>query len=317
MKGNRRHILLAIVIVSVGIGLCAQARKVSPEDILKASLDAKKVSDAADKLDSDAIEYCGSTHRALVTSSDVEESVAAYLLKPGRRVTETMLASNIWMVRNRVSGVLHFVVLNALQCASQADSRKGARDAATRAMDIAAHLGSAREILGGLALQQTQWQEGGALGLAPGLGNGPVERVSSETMLRASLEMEAAAQTADSAEVNVASGRCERRKGVHETAANLQKDISEYLSVPGGHSPAYIPASNMWFVTRYVLASEFHAATGAAICALNAERKRTSVELGMKAYDAYKALKAARERFEDLALQQTKWEEQQAIGQEQ
>jgi hypothetical protein len=289
---------------------------VSPEDILKASLDAKKLSDAADKLDSDALQYCGSTHHALVTSSDVEESITAYLLKPGRRIPETELASNVWMVRNRVSGVLYFVVLNALQCASQADSRKGARDAASRAMDIAANLGSARETLGGLALQQTKWQEGGPLGLPPDVGNSPVESVSSETILRASLEMEAAAQSADSAEVDVASGRCDRRKGVHESAANLQKDISEYLSVPGGHSPTYIPASNMWFVTRHVLASEFHSATGAAICALNSERKKKSVELGMKAYDAYKALKAARERFEDLALQQTKWEEQQAVGEQ-
>ncbi len=316
MTSNHRHILLPIVIVSFGISLSAQARRVSPEDILKASLDAKKLSDTADGLDSDALQYCGSTHRAPVTSSDVEESITAYLLKPGRRIPETELASNVWMVRNRVSGVLHFVVLNALQCASQADSRKGARDAASRAMDIAANLGRAREILGGLALQQTQWQEGGPLGLAPDVGNSPVERVSSETILRASLEMEAATQSADSAEVDVDSGRCERLRGVNEAAANLQKDISEYLSVPGGHSPTYIPASNMWFVTRHVLASEFHAATGAAICALNAERKKKSVELGMKAYDAYKALKAVRERFEDLALQQTKWEEQQAVGEQ-
>jgi hypothetical protein len=316
MMGSHRYILLPIVIVSVGISLSAQAQRVSSEDILKATLDAKKVSDAADQLDSDALEYCGSTHRALVTSSDVEESVTTYLLKPGRRVPETMLASNVWMVRNRVSGVLHFVILNALQCASQADSRKGARDAASRAMNIAANLGSAREILGGLALQQTQWQERGLLGLAPDVGNSSVERVSSETILRVSLEMKAAAQTADSAEVDVASGRCERRKGVHETAANLQKDITEYLFLPEGHSPAYIPASNMWFVTRHVLASEFHAATGAAICALNAERGKKSVELGMNAYEAYKALMAARERFENLALQQTKWEEQQAIGEQ-
>jgi hypothetical protein len=305
--------LLLLMVISVGLELSAQVQSVSPEHVLRAALDVKRVADAADKLDSDALEYCGSTHRAAITSSDVEESISEYLLKPGQLVPDTLPASNVWMVRNRISGVLHFVVLNALECATQADSRKGAREAAVRAMDIAANLGRARENLGALALQQTKWQEGEPLALAPDVGKGPIERVSSETILRASLEMESEAQIADNAEVDVASGRCDRWKGAHLTAANLHKDISEYLFVPGGHSPIYIPASNMWFVTRYVLTGEFHAATGAAICALDAERKKKAVKLGTKAYDAYKALKSARERFEELALQQTRWEEQQAI----
>ncbi len=164
MKRNYQFILLLIAVVSVGI-LSAHAQRVSPEDFLKASLEAKRISDTADKLDSDALEYCGSTHRALVTSSDVQEAVATYLLKPRQRVPDDVPASNAWMVRNRISGVLHFVVINAIQCATQADARKGARDAASRAMSIAANLASAMQILGGLALQQTKWQRENRLNL--------------------------------------------------------------------------------------------------------------------------------------------------------
>lgn len=302
---------LLLLAASLGSGLPAQTQRVSSEDVLNATFDVKKATDAADKVDSDALQYCGSTNRALATSSDVEESTSEYLLKPGQHVGETVLASHVWMVRNRASGVLHFVILNALECDSQAESKKGAREVAARAMDVAASLGKARETLGYLALQLTKWQEGETPVLDLEGGNGPLERVSSEAILKASLEMEAAAQAADSADLDVASGRCERSKGT--LAADLQKDISDYLSVRGPHPPAYIPASNMWFVTRHVLAGEFHAATGAAICTLYAERKRKAVDLATKSYEAYKKLKDARERFEELALQQTRWEEQQVI----
>jgi hypothetical protein len=302
--------VLLLLLASHGSNLSAQVSDVSPEDVLKAAFDVRKASDVADKTDADAIEYCGSTHRALVTSSDVEESISEYLLKSGQHVGETVLASNVWTVRNRASGVLHFVILNALECDSQAGSKRGSREVGARAMDAAANLAKARETLGHLALQLTKRQEGESPMLDP-VVRGPVKRVSSETLLKASAEMEAAAQAADSADLDAASGRCDPSKGT--LAADLQKDISDYLSAPGSHAPAYIPASNIWFVTRHVLAGEFHAATGAAICTLYAKRKRKALDLATRSYEAYKRLQDARERFEGLALQQTRWEEQQAI----
>jgi hypothetical protein len=197
---------------------------VKTEDVVRAAFEVMKAAQVADGIDAEAVERCDATHRAKVASSDVEEAISRYLLRPGQYVPAAVPASNVWLVRKPSSAALHALILNWLLCEGRVDLR--ARDTARRAARAATALASARESLALLALRMTQSEELG--GFDPSAARGPIQQVSGEEILATALEMKAAAESVDG--IDFSGGRCAWDSTAHDTATNLQHDISDYLT---------------------------------------------------------------------------------------